>query len=509
MTCRRTAILAHAAGFGGLFALGLAYSIGSFDRYDEAWFLAVVARLREGDVLYRDVWYGSGPLPAYLTEAVTWLVGVDIIAVKLVVVAALAAGAMLVWVIAGRLGIGPLPRLLVVAGMAYFSPAIPLSAYGPLTVPFILATLLAALVWQERQEPTARAVAALAGGAASGLAFSSKQNTGVYALAALVAVFAVNERRGIRRLVRPTGLAIAGFVMTAFLAVLPALLTGGLGTYLRRGFTGKTTYLQYSSLSYSNALHSYARSLTDVHTEAAAEAAYWGSSILLPLLAGIALLAIAAARWRLDVRAIPLVAFALVSTASLYPLGDAPHVVHTAGPLLLLCAYALHLWLPRTPRRIEPVLVAAIAAWVGVAIFLTIARPFRLALSPRADISSLPHIHGTFVEVAQEAMYKHQAEALAAAARRLRGPLFLLTPDAGFRYLTSGLRNPTAYDYPIVTTFGPNGQARVQGLLASGRIRSVCYGWWTAGLLPTQLITYVRSSMTRGPDLGPCTLYTR
>ena len=504
----RRRVLVGAVAFAGLMAVGLAYSTGAFDRFDEAWFLAVVSRVRHGDVLYRDVWYGAGPLPVYLTEAATWLVGVEILAVKLVVVAAFAASALLAWLIARRLDIPPLARVVVVAAMAYFSPAIPLSAYGPLSESFVLATLLAALVWQERRGRAGRGVPLLAGGAAAALAFASKQNVGAYALVALLVVVAADTRT-IARAVRPVGLVAAGFLATSFLTLLPTLVTGGFGTYVRRGFTGKTTYVHYSSLSYENAVQSYFRSLRDIHTEAAAEAAYWATAILLPILAGIAVVAVLAAWRRLDRRAIAVLAFALVGFASLYPLGDAPHVVNASGPLVIVCAYALRLWLPHVSRRVGLGAVVGLAAWLGVAVLLTAVRPLRLMHSPSANLSSLPHMHGTFVEVAKEEEYRRDAETLAAAARGLHGPLFLLMPDASFRYLTSGLKNPTSYDYPIVTTFGPHGQDRVRDLLASGRIRNVCYGWWTAGLVPTELVSYVRSSMKQGRDLGPCTLYTR
>jgi len=499
----------HLAGFCLLFAVGLAYSVGSFDPYDEAWFLAVVARVRDGESLYRDVWYGAGPLPVWVADAVSWVVGVEIIAVKIVVVAAFAAAAMVAWLVASRLGLALVPRLLLLAGMAYFGRAIQLSAYGPLAVPFVLATLLAALIWQERRAvgPRGGLAAAVLGGAAAGFAFSSKQNVGLYALAALIAVFAVQEVGRPRKLVVAIAQGVAGFVAAAFLAVLPALLSGGFSTYIHRGFTGKTTYLQYSSLSYSNALHTYARSWSAA-TETRAEETYWATSILLPLLAVVALIAIAAAWRRLDARAIPVVAFALVGFASLYPLGDAPHVVTAAAPMLVACAYALHVWSPSAPVGLRRVVTVAIAVVLVPALLLSLARPLRLARSTEANLSSLPHMHGAFDEVAREARFARDARVLAAAGRR-DGRLFLLMPDAGFRYLTSGLRNPTAYDYPIVTTFGPTGQQGVIRQLASSRISRTCFGWWTAGLLPVRLVSYVRTTMKRGADLGPCALYSR
>ena len=85
--------------------------------------------------------------------------------------------------------------------------------------------------------------------------------------------------------------------------------------------------------------------------------------------------------------------------------------------------------------------------------------------------------------------------------------MLLLTPDAGFRYLTSGLRNPTAFDFPFVTTFGTDGQRRVIDALAAGRIKRVCVAADWFGFEPTQLVGYIRRTMQPGADLGLCRLY--
>ena len=69
--------------FAAMFALGLGFSLRLLNPWDESWFVQVVARMRAGDVLYRDISYGAGPLPAYASEAVTYLTGIDVLAVKL------------------------------------------------------------------------------------------------------------------------------------------------------------------------------------------------------------------------------------------------------------------------------------------------------------------------------------------------------------------------------------------------------------------------------------------
>jgi hypothetical protein len=85
--------------------------------------------------------------------------------------------------------------------------------------------------------------------------------------------------------------------------------------------------------------------------------------------------------------------------------------------------------------------------------------------------------------------------------------VLLLLPDAGFRYLTTGLQNPTPFDFPLVTTFGRNLQRRVIDSIASDQIRQVCLGRSWFGLEPTQLVNYVRANMRARSQLGFCTLY--
>ena len=77
--------------------------------------------------------------------------------------------------------------------------------------------------------------------------------------------------------------------------------------------------------------------------------------------------------------------------------------------------------------------------------------------------------------------------------RRLTGgTVFLLRPDAAVWYLATGVRNPTPYDYPLASPFGPDGQQVLAGNLASGQVRYCCWVPSHAGALtPTHLEEYV------------------
>ena len=74
------------------------------------------------------------------------------------------------------------------------------------------------------------------------------------------------------------------------------------------------------------------------------------------------------------------------------------------------------------------------------------------------------------------------------------GTVFLLRPDAAVWYLATGLRNPTPYDYPLASPFGPDGQQQLAANLASGRVRYCCWSPANAGALsPVHLEEYVAS----------------
>ena len=62
---RRERLLLVAA-VAALTLVGALYSFSGVNTRDEAWFLQVVARVADGDVLYGDVFFGSTPLSVWL-----------------------------------------------------------------------------------------------------------------------------------------------------------------------------------------------------------------------------------------------------------------------------------------------------------------------------------------------------------------------------------------------------------------------------------------------------------
>jgi hypothetical protein len=86
---------------------------------------------------------------------------------------------------------------------------------------------------------------------------------------------------------------------------------------------------------------------------------------------------------------------------------------------------------------------------------------------------------------------------------------YLITMDAGFYYLATGLVNPTPFDYPAASAFGRQGEAQLIDALSRREIPEACIDPEYEGtfLAPRKLPPFVRREMRPLGDLGACILY--
>jgi hypothetical protein len=117
----------------------------------------------------------------------------------------------------------------------------------------------------------------------------------------------------------------------------------------------------------------------------------------------------------------------------------------------------------------------------------------------------LPHLRWIVMRRAQVAGLERDAAAFREAAAR--EPVFLLVPNAGLYYLVSGVRNPTPFDYPLVTAFGRTGMADVAARIEQGTLPQVCMRPVTGLMAPEPLQRTVRARLKPAANLGPCVLY--
>ena len=494
-----------AAALAALIVVAGFYLLSGINTRDESWFLQVVTRVADGDVLYRDVFFGATPLSVWLTWPLVVLFGPQLAWVKLMVLAAFAVTLVLTTWIVRRLGAGTSAALLVAAAVLVFATPHRSSFYPPLATSCLVACLAAVLVWVDGG-PRARLGIAGAG-AAAGLAFAAKQNVGLLVLAA---VFVAVLLAGVGRRIASWTLAGVGFLVCALLPLIPVAATGGFSAFLDYGFTNKGTYTDLGGISYPTGFREEA---VDVRgflragevLDATVPAYHAVLYLLVPAILVLLLVAWArqagVERHRVEVVGL----FAAASAAAIFPRADVAHVIVVAPVLLIAGWYSAHLLIrDLAPERARLAAIGAgivllpgvlvLAAWPAI----QVERGFRP--------SNLPLARGVLVDPGRE---EHMEKTAATLTRvGANGPLFLATSKAGFYYLLSGVPNPTPFDYPLATAFGRTGQEELVARIRRGEIAAVCLGFSRGGdLTPRPVVDAVRTTMKPGLPMPLCRVY--
>lgn len=497
----------RAAGTGFvLAAAGLLALSRSILSADEAWFLQVVQRVTSGEVLYRDVFFGVTPLSVDLLVPLAWAWGPEVWLVRAAMVACVAAIALLCSVIARLLGSDREFSWLLSAALLLLAFPVPVAPYAPLATLFLLAALAAVLAWEATARPSWRAL--VLAGVACGMGFASKQNIGLYTLAAVLLVVVSSRAQPgetAQGRMPASGVVLASFLLSSVLFLLPVWWSGALPAFLDYGILNKVTYLRRAGVSYFEGLRTLAGLLRSdpLSSRLVANAAY-----LLPPLAWLALAWSARRGSSADQRRTVIVAvFCAAATVGLFPRADEVHLAYMMPVFLLVLAFV---WdRPGLGRTRRGRLAHAGAGSVLVALLvLRICRPLIGLATGAAGFSALPHFRGIVTPTAT-------LETLRVQSQRLRNAggdeVFLLSSKAGFYYLASGLRNPTPFDYPLVTAFGRQGEAEVVAAIRAGRISRVCVDPQVlrSPMRPPLLGAFVESEMTLTSDEGFCAMYRR
>jgi hypothetical protein len=496
-----------AAAGAAAFTLALAYSAASgFGRADESWFLRVVDRVLAGEVLYRDVFLGVTPLSVFLVAPLAALFGTEVLVVKAAVALCVAATAVIGAGICRQLGAGWRPAAAFAASVfVYVMPGLTRlgSPYSGLALALLLACLACTLRWLRDEGAAVGWRALAAAGAAAGLCFTAKQNVGVYAMAALVvAVFAASRGAGPREVLRRLALVAGAFAGAVLLVIAPVAASGGLEALVDYGFTGKGAYLRAGRIPYGAGMGELLSVLADPPRRLSSRFIFQ-HQFALPFVAFPVMLA---AWWRVEpqlrLRSAVLLLFAGAGFLGVFPRASESHL-SLGNPLLLLGL--VHGWgqLRGPAARLSGMCAAA---WVGLLLAVTLAMPLRAVASGRLVVSRLPHFRGVMVGPGLAPRSLSRARELKLAATD--GEIFLLSAEAGFYYLVTGLKNPTPYDYPMVTTFGTAGEARVEAMLRGGRIRTACVDPATPPLLRSERVeNAVRTHLRFTRQTRLCSLY--
>ena len=470
---RLNLMLSAAAGLAGLL-LGAG---GGFNPYDEPWFLQVLNRMAQGEVLYRDIFFGTTPLAAWMGLLAVKLAGTELLAVK--TLEALCFGAT-VWLTlsAHRLltGGGRIPWAALLALMVFARPGA--SGPGSLYVPLAAAAGLAAFhCFLRRFGPDRRGEwrwTALAG-AAAGACFAAKYTVGLSVMAALTAGLAIGRGRdggAGRPRYFAAAIALAAFTAVALAALAPVVLQGGMEKLWHYGLANKGSYLRQGSISYFDVLVTQIPGIGSSSPVESLRSLYTLALAALPLAAFGLLSAFWMARRRRGRQALSVLVFAAALATGAFPRPDSYHLSSISPAMLLVIGYA---WAGLFAHRAawRSLLGKTVLAVLLGGLAVLSARPVLRAASGRRVISVTRHFRGLPVD--REGLRACRAAADSLALLAGNGGTFILSPRAGLYYLLGGMYNPTPYDYPVISALGQAGQKEVIGLIEGGEIAAVAF----------------------------------
>ena len=209
----------------------------------------------------------------------------------------------------------------------------------------------------------------------------------------------------------------------------------------------------------------------------------------------------------------------LVSTGALWDLmtgGHAPGARLGDAAIVALGAVVVAAAVPRADfghvRGLFPVAVLTVALALGAHPAGVDAVPAGLRLFVALALAAVTAVALAIslrrIQVARPSDDRLESAHGAVLRERTGGRVFLLRGDASFWYLAGGLENPTPYDYPLASVFGPHGQREVIQDICDGRITWVCWPGASSGRLrPAELEDFVAQTMVAVEVTPAGTLY--
>jgi hypothetical protein len=462
------------------------------ERTDEAWFLWVAHRVARGDTLYRDVYSVTTPLSHWIAAAAVRVTGTQVATIRFLSVLCFVTSAECARRLVARVGIGMFGQVVLMG--ALFVAASPAAHFVALYS--WLAVALAMVAWVVATSPSfPERVRWLVVGALCGAACLSKPNIGVAALlASLVAAYRPRSAR--RAVTVSVAETCAMFAVTVAAASGWLWATGAWSAFVSETVLNKGGYLRLR-VSYLGQLGHWFHALW--HRPLAVEAIVRQGVVVLPAVAVAAAVAAMVLARRARARALPALAFMAVGFVALVPRPTETHVAE-AAPFLL--AGMVLTWravdAPRIMRRTRSV----VGVTVMVAVLIVAGGAFRGLASPR---STLPHFAWT-PKRSNEARLRRD---LATLRQRTAGTVFIVQTNAGFLYLAGDLGDPTRFDIPERTDFGPHDQQTAIEAVRVDRPRFVCLrrrGAHPLTLEATTLEQYLRRHYSVVADVGVCEL---
>lgn len=437
----------------------------------EGWFLQVVNRVVSGDRIYKDVAYGAGPLPVFIVAALTALLGVNVCVLKFAVACAYAVCLYLGCQLLRMAGIPPVVQFCYVGLTLAVAPT-PLSpGYQVMAAAFSMgAIVVVAAGYRKGWNPVA--VATLAG-LQAGLATACKQNVGAYALVAilgLIVVWAKPARRAVRERLSLAAVTLGAWAAAMGVVLAPVLLRGAAGEMLEFTVANKGVYLREARIPLKAGLAEFGKALVETRSLQAIPDLFEKSAFLFVPLSLLALAAGVLARKGSGGRTGAAIAVvSLVALMSVFPRADLIHVQY-AMPGLLAALF----WGVYSVVRSRPFLtISSAVCWYGGAgcvacvAALALTMPALGLVNGELCVWRAPGFEGPLVPHRQAKRLEKCREWLRDKTQGQRA--FILSPRAGFWYVTTGLRNPTRYDFPNTTELSRRGTDEVMAYIGNTR----------------------------------------
>jgi hypothetical protein len=289
-------------------------------------------------------------------------------------------------------------------------------------------------------------------------------------------------------------------------ALLLIMLSGGWEKFLDYGFINKRRYLEVAGISYLDGLYFLLIARYERHPIYFVEALNNRLIFLAPALSVIGILIILIIRRaKLERRDFVLSVFTAAALLSLYPRVDLLHVTVIGPGLFVAIVCAWHVLRIKIPVVIRSGVEAGVTLLLIGGLVVRGVILYTFLHTPGYAWSALPHFRYLYLPAAEIAAYRNDSTVLKAVADQ--GPLLLLFPDASRSYLLGEIRNPTPFDYPLITAFGVNGEAVTINAISEKRIRAVCLKKVDWNLAPHRLDNFVEENLEPDRPLGACRLY--
>lgn len=458
------AVTLFAASVGYL--ASLPYNLGFAD---ESYFLYEAKRIREGEMLYRDVFQYVTPIAPYLMAALYWLFGATMTTARVSTAVLHGVTVVLLYASARTLGVAiPLAAIAALAHVAIAQPAWPFASWHWFST-CVTAVILLVLVrgrWASSRRGT------LALGAWCGVLIGIQQQRGVIpttGVGLIVVLSAVvngwtGGTRAMSEVIRRTAVFAAGVV----LIVVPLLLAFVVGAGAEPVYHAlvrfpmenyrdsfQTTWGSISPLSRVYALDTFPRTLRLLPL-----------ALLLPLLRGF--VDVFRRRNGDEVRRrMTLILFAAACSGSIWYYPDFIHIAFIAGPLFVCAAWSVQWLLDAVPLPSAAHAIAWIIGFVAAGIFAQ-----HLGTLSRTKWARYPYaLETAFGRVDFASPWEpFLVDAVRTRLAQSTSKELFCYPALASPYLTTGAKNPTPFQHFHAPVFPPQDTARVIAALEQRRV---------------------------------------